>query len=421
MKAQTQRRRPGRLPGIAGAAALCATCLARAAVAPPPLQPADGDTYDVWVAGQEQYDSNIYRLPPGSNPQTLVSPRASLSDEISTASLGGDGQWETGKQVVELNLRADENLFARNTLLNNTSGYANLLWNWQVGSRFSGDASVEYNRALASFAESLYLGRDLTDTMQYNADARYQLTPRWALFGGVNDLNVTHSLLKAQYNDFHQKSGDVGIELATGISDWIRLEYRYTNADFPPNRVLTFGEATFTPDYRENLYEALFNFALTDKTKVDGYVGYRTRQFTLSSVDGFGKAVGRFELNWAPTEKTDLIFAGWHEVHSYLLSETDYFVSNGGSVAPGWNATEKLKFSFLASYERQNFIGQSAVIILSGPLSANIVTEQASMIYSPRDSWIFNLAVNHQRRVANQLYFEFGDELVTGSVLFKFH
>jgi hypothetical protein len=416
-------RRTHRRPSVANVLMLLAATAsaAHAAVAPPPLQPADGDTYDVWVAGQEQYDSNLYRLPPGSNAATQVAPNASLSDEISTASLGGDGQWEKGKQVVELNLRADENLFARNTQLNNTSGYANLLWNWQVGSRFSGDAAVEYNHALASFAESLYLGRDLTDTFQYYADARYQLTPSWALFGGVNDLNVTHSLAVAQYNDFHQKSGDAGIELAMGIEDTLRLEYRYTDADFPPNRVLDLGDISFTPDYRENLTELLFNFGLTDKTKIDGYVGYRTRRFTLTSVDGFSKPVGRLELNWAPTEKTDLIFAGWHEVHSYLLSETDYFVSNGGSVAPAWNATEKIKLSVLASYEHQSFIGESATVLLTGPLTAKITTEQASMIYSPRDSWIFNLAVNHQKRAANQLFYQFDDQLVTGSVLFKFH
>jgi hypothetical protein len=394
---------------------------ADAGVAPPPLAPDDGNTFDVYVAGQEQYDSNIYRLPPGVNAATVVAPDATKADSITTASLGGDGQWVGGRQVVELNLRADENLFAHNTVLNNTSGYGNLLWNWQVGPHLSGDASVEYNHALASFAESRYLGRDIADTTQYNADARYQFTPRWTVFGGFNDFNVTHSLAAAQYNDFHQKTGDVGLELATGVNDTFSVEYRYTEASFPPSNLVTVNDVSFVPDYHEDLPEFLFKYALTEKTQISGYVGDRKRTFDNSALSGFSKVVGRLELTWVPTEKTNVVFAGWHEVHAYLVSEANYFISNGGSIHPIWNATEKIRVAFLVSYEHQDFISDSVTVIQQGPLNANITTEQASVIYSPRSSWIFSLVFNHQKRDSNQLSYQFGDDLATASVLYKIH
>jgi hypothetical protein len=409
------------LGGIAVLAALCSMHRAGAAVAPPPLLPADGNTWDMFVAVQEQYDSNIYRLPPGVEPATVVSPNAEKSDGITTASAGGDGQWTPGRQVFELNLRVDENRFAHNTDLNNTSGYSNLLWNWEAGPRLSGDAAIEYNHSLASFAESRFLGRDLADTVTSYGDARIQLTPHWTVFGGINALNVSHSLPAAQYNDFHLKSGDVGLELATAVNNTFSLEYKYSRADFPTNQLAPSIPLTYSPDYTDDLLEFNVKYALTDKTLLTGYAGYRRRDFSSPLLEGFSRPVGRLELNWTPTEKTNLIFAAWHEVYAYLVSQTNYFLSNGGSIAPVWNVTEKVKLSFLASYEHQDYIPESATVILLGPLTNKITTEQASVVYTPRSSWILSLAYTHQKRDSNQILYQFADDLATGSVLYKFH
>jgi exopolysaccharide biosynthesis operon protein EpsL len=392
---------------------------ALAPVGPPPLTVADGNTYDFYVAGQEQYDSNLYRLPSNyGTVATLVAPNASRSDLISSISAGGDGQWIASRQVFEINLRADENRFAHNDELNNTSAYGNLLWNWELGGHFSGEAGATYNRALANFAETRDLGRDLTDAVRYFGTARYQVGPQWALYGGISDLDITHSAKQAQYNDFHQKDVDAGIELDTSPDDNYAVEYRYTDGGFPPSTLNGFSSAS---DYHEALVRMLVKYVLSDKTQIDAYAGYRKRDFTATEQRAFSGAVGHVGVNWSPTDKTQLIFTAWHELRSYASAESDYFVSNGGNISPVWIATEKLRFAFVVSYEKQDFISESTSVIALGPLNAKITTEQMNVTYTPRSSWIFNLSLNHQKRDSNQPTYAFDDQLAAVSVLYRIH
>jgi hypothetical protein len=386
---------------------------------PPALLPDDGSTYDFYIADQEQYDSNLYRLPSDiGSISTLVSPKASRSDLINSASVGGDGQWVAGRQVVELNLRVDENRFVHNDDLNNTSGYGNVHGYWQVGAHLSGDAGVTYNHGLASFDETRDLGRDLTDTVREFGNARYQIGPRWAIYGGISDLNISHSAPQAQFNDFHLKQGDAGFEIDTSADDTYALEYSYSDGGFPPS---TLNGAPLASDYHESLLRLVMKYVFSDKTQVDAYAGYRKRDFTATQVKAFSGEVWRVGVTWQPTDKTQVLFAGWHELRSYASAESDYFVSKGGSISPVWNASDKLKFAFVFSYEKQDYIAESTSVIILGPLDATIATEQVNITFTPRSSWIFNLAFNHQKRDSNQFTYQFGDDLAALSVLYKIH
>jgi hypothetical protein len=390
-----------------------------AAVGPPPLVPDDGTTYDFYVADQEQYDSNLFRLPSDvGSIATLVSPNASRSDYINSLSLGGDAQWIAGRQILELNLRADENRFARNDELNNTSEYGNLLWNWEVGSHFSGQAGATYNHALANFEETRELGRDLTDAVRYFGNARYQVGPVWAIYGGISDFDISHSLMQAQFNDFHLKQGDAGVELDTGVADTYALEYSYSDGGFPP---VALNGQPLAADYHEQLIRFLVKYGFSDKTQIDAYAGYRKRDFTATGAEAFSGDVWRVAMTWTPTDKTQMVFVGWHELRSYTSAESDYFVSKGGSISPVWNATEKFKFAFVFSYENQDYASQSTNVVVLGPLNAQIATEQVNVTFMPRSAWIFNLAFNHTKRNSNQLTYQFGDDLATVSVLYKIH
>ncbi len=393
-----------------------------AAVAPPPLIPDDGDTFDLFVADQEQYDSNLYRLSSDfGSVATLVSPNASRSDLISTASVGGDGQLLAGRQVFDLNLRVDENRFIHNDDLNNTSGYGNFIWNWQLGGHLSGEVQADYNHALASFGETRDFGRDLTNSEHYFGKARYQIGPHWAVYGGASDLDVSHSLSVAKFNDFHLKEGDAGVEFSTEVDNSFGFQYRYADGSFPTTNLFTLNGISFTPNFHEDSERFILKYAVTDKTQVDANVGYYRREFTETGLGAFKGAFWRVTVNWQPTDKTQLVVAGWHELHAYLVNESDYFVSKGASISPVWNATEKFKVDLLLSYEDQDYVPQSFSVVTTGPLNAKVSTEQVDIVYSPRSSWILSGSFKHQLRSANQAYYQFDDQLATVGVLYKIH
>ena len=383
----------------------------------PPLSPDDGDTFNVYVNDQETYDSNLYRLPAGYDIATIAA-SATKADTINTASLGGEGQLLLGRQVFDVHVRADDNRFAHNGFLNNTSTSEKLLWNWIVGSQFSGDAGVLYDRMLANFAETLYLGKDSVDTTQYYGTGRYQFGPHWALFGEIHDSDSVHSAKAAAYNDFRAKSGAAGIEYAANAENSIQAEYRYTDGYYAQDYL--FADIPLDRNYHEDITRVLGRYTLTDKTQITAYGGYLKRQYQAAGIGEYHGDIWRVTADWRPTDKTELVGAVWRELHAYLVDASDFFVSQGGSIAPAWSPTEKIKLSVVLSYEDQNYIESSTSQLIVGPRHDKIYSEQANILYTARDSLFFNFFIRAEKRNSNQLELAYSDQLANLSVTFKF-
>jgi hypothetical protein len=399
---------------------------AGAAIAPPPPTPDEGTTFDLFVGDQYTYDDNLYRIPSTFNTvATTLAPNATRGDSINTVSAGGTGQWSVGRQNIDLTLRADYTRFAHNTDLNNTGGDGSLLWNWAVGPYFSGQAGAEFNRALANFGETRYFGRDLVDTKTYFGRALFQVGPHWAIIGGVRETDVNHGAVAANFNDFKTKSGHVGLELSTGVSDTFGLEYQYNKGTYAPN--YTFDNLPFNRDFTENTYRGTVKYAITEKFNVDAYAGYLKHELSPQNIlptaifGNFSGDVGRITLNWLPTEKTQLGVAAWRELHAYLVNASNYFISKGFSVSPTWRPTEKITVDFVASREDQDYVAIQSVLGLLAPLRFDHVTaEQINVFYVPRSRWTFNLFFRNERRTSNEADFAFNDQSGNVSFTYKF-
>jgi hypothetical protein len=399
---------------------------AAAAVAPPPPTPDEGTTFHLFVGDQFTYDDNLYRIPDNfGSVASVVSPNATRGDSYDTVSGGGTGQWLIGRQVIDLSLRADYSRFVHNTALNNTGGDGSLNWNWLLGPYFSGQVGAEFNRSLASFAETRYLGRDLVDTKTYFGRGTFQLGPHWAIVGGARETDITHGAAIAGYNNFKTRSGNAGLEFTTGVSDSFGAEYQYTRGIYPSN--YTFENVPFDRDFKEETYRGTIKYAFTEKFNVDAYGGYLKHTLPsqnilpVSEFGNFSGDIWRVTLNWLPTEKTQLGFAGWRELHAYLANATNYFVSKGFSVSPTWRPTEKITVNFIASREDQDYVGNQTVPgVLAPPPFARVTAEQINVFYVPRERWTLDLFVRNERRSSNEADFTFSDRSGNVSFTYKF-
>jgi hypothetical protein len=399
---------------------------AGAAVAPPPPGPDEGTTFHLFVGDQFTYDDNLYRIPTIFNPAlSTLPPNATRGDGFNTVSGGGAGQWLIGRQIIDFSLRADYSRFLHNTALNNTGGDASLTWHWLVGPYFSGQVGTEFNRALASFAETRYLGRDLIDTKTYFGRGTFQLGPHWAIIGGASETDITHGAAAAVYNNFKLRSGNAGLEYTTGVADSFGVEYQYTRGIYPPN--YKFEGVPFDRDVKEEIYRGTIKYAITEKFNIDAYGGYlrhtiASQNILLGSQFGdFSGDIWRVRFNWLPTEKTQLGFAGWRELHAYLANATDYFVSKGFSVSPTWRPTEKITVDFVVSREDQNFVGnQTGPGVLPPPRFDRVTAEQINVFYVPRERWTLNLFLRNEHRTSNETDFLFSDKSGNVSFTYKF-
>jgi hypothetical protein len=184
-----------------------------------------------------------------------------------------------------------------------------------------------------------------------------------------------------------------------------------------PSETLVVNQPT---NYNEDSERFLVKYAFTDKTSLDGYVGYLRRTYPNSSFGAYGGGVGRATFTWQLTGKTQIAFGGWRELHAYIDAESDYFVAKGYSVAPSWQATEKLSFSLMGQHEDQDYIGSSTSVITLGERHDRINSGLLSAHYTPRDPLVIVLTVRRDVRESNQYLFSYNDSLANLSATYKF-
>ncbi len=256
------------------------------------------------------------------------------------------------------------------------------------------------------------------DQWEYFGGARYQVGPRWAIYGGAIQTNTRLSEVTSRHNDNDRKSVEVGTEFATGIQNSDGLEYRYTDTIYP-NVFLPNGEA-ISSNYNEDRARLFLKYAISDKMLIDASAGYLKRNYANHGIGNFSGDIWRASLQWQPREKTQILAVAWRELHAYLTAESDYYVSNGFSVSPIWNASEKINLSVLFSSEKQDYLGSASGVTVAGARHDKIFAEQANVGYTPVRHFTFNFSIRREQRSSNQGQFEYNDTLATIGVTGKF-
>ena len=335
---------------------------------------------------------------------------------------GLDGEWlVANRQSVDLDLRADDNRYIRNTDLNNVSSGDHLAWNWGLGSALSGSVGADYNRTLAGFYNTGIYSRDIVSRADYFASMRLQAGPHWGVFGGIIGQDFT--LSEANYNNSTTKAVDIGTDYATNASNRIGFDYRYTD-DRSPNAADLNG-VPFDPDYREDRARVLFNYLLSQKTTLDASAGYLRREYPSTAIGSFSGEIWRVSLQWQPTPKTQLVVGTWRQLNADLTSQTDYYVSRGVTLAPTWTASEKITFTLSATQEYQDYLGSNPVgvnpIVDSTQGRRDTISSQnINMAYTFSRAFTLSVTAGHENRGSNYPQFEYKDFRADASLTYKF-
>lgn len=376
-----------------------------------------GDPFRLQLSHAMTRDSNLYRLPDGLDASAL-SPdsNASRDDVVSRTSAALDAGWEMGLQSFALNVNVDDNRYADNESLDNTSGNGRADWNWRFGHRWTGQLGGGYGRSLSGFVNSRFLGRDVLESTDYHGAARYQLTPHWSLNAKGRVAEGSHDAVARQQDDFDSNSRAFSLDYQTLRGDSFGLEYRRTGTSFPNERPPP--DFIVAPLFQSRRYvdrEANFNarYAFTVKTSLQGSVGYVWRHYPEGVLGDFAGATWNAALLWEPRMKTRVTISQWQDLTAYLDSESNYFRSRGTRVTVAWLPSQRLTFAFDLSDERHDYEGFDSGFNL-GALTdpARRDTLQAARVsatWIPRQRLAFDASWGLERRDSNRPLFDFDD------------
>jgi len=378
-----------------------------------------GDTYT--------YDDNIYRLPSGVTDLTGlpgIGSNPSRHDSMETVTGGLNGSWITGaRQSVDVSLDVDDNRFFKNTDLNNVSTNDRAAWNWGLGSALSGMIGADYSRLLGGFVNVQVYSRDVVNRADYFGSMRYQIGPRWGIFGGLLGTTFSVQSPQAVYNNSTSKGGEIGADFTTELNR-IGFDYRYNDSRAPNSTVL--NNVQFDPDFREERARVLFRHVLSEKTIFDASAGYLKRDYPSGAIGSFSGEVWRASLQWQPTPKTQLLVGAWQQLSADLTAQTDYFVDKGQSITPQWIASEKITVSATVAHDTNAYIGANPV----GPIQINFLGQEArhdtatsetlSVVYTPIRALVLTFSAAYIKRDSNISTFQFDDFTGSVNVVYKF-
>jgi hypothetical protein len=378
-----------------------------------------GDTYT--------YDDNIYRLPSGVTDLTGlpgIGSNPSRHDSMETVTGGLNGSWITGaRQSVDVSLDVDDNRFFKNTDLNNVSTNDRAAWNWGLGSALSGMVGADYSRLLGGFVNVQVYSRDVVNRADYFGSMRYQIGPRWGIFGGLLGTTFSVQSPQAVYNNSTSKGGEIGADFTTELNR-IGFDYRYNDSRAPNSAVV--NGVLFDPDFREERARVLFRRVLSEKTIFDASAGYLKREYPSAAIGSFSGEVWRASLQWQPTPKTQLLVGAWQQLSADLTAQTDYFVDKGQSITPQWIASEKITVSATVAHDTNAYIGANPV----GPIQINFLGQEArhdtatsetlSVVYTPIRALVLTFSAAYIKRDSNISTFQFDDFTGSVNVVYKF-
>ncbi len=374
--------------------------------------------YDIYVADQETSDSNLYRLPTSEIAAANFSSANGGQEHFNSASLGSKGIWTSGLQQIIYHARIDENRFSRYTTLNSSTGLGDLTWNYQFGSHVSGQIGGYYKRSLASFAETRFLGHDLLATTAGFGLGRYQLGPRWAVYGGFNNSTNKHSAAVIQYDNSHGKTVNAGVEYATDVNNTIGWEYAY--ADRRYSNLILFNGTQFDRSFRETINQLVLKYALSDKTSMQAHAGYLKHYYPATSLGAFSGNIWRVSLHWLATEKIQVVADGWRELRATLFAQSDHFLAKGVSLTPVWNPSEKIKLSLALANDNQNFIGLDSSVLTFAARTDKVRSQQLNLQYQATTALVLEASYRDEQRRSNQALFQFDDRLAKIGLTFTF-
>jgi exopolysaccharide biosynthesis operon protein EpsL len=373
------------------------------------------------------YDDNIYLLPRSVTDLTTlpgIGTNPNRKDYIDRITGGMNAEWLVGgRQSFDVDLDADYNRYFRNQDLNYVSSNDRAAWNWGVGDALTGKVGVDYVRLLGGFANTEVYTRDIVSRTDYFASTRYQLGPRWGIFGGLLGTDYTVSGPQSTFNNSKSKGAEAGADFTFEETNRIGFDYRYNDSRASSAAVL--NGVAFDPDYREERARVLLRYALTEKTTFDGSAGYLKRDYPSSAIGSFSGEIWRAAFQWQPTPKTQLLLGAWQQLNADLTSQTDYFRDRGVSLTPQWIASEKITFTASIAHDNEDYIGANPI----GPIPVATLTqarqdtvtgETASMLYTPIRAITITVAANHSQRDSNIPQFHYNDIQGSVNITYKF-
>lgn len=258
---------------------------------------AEANPYYIGAKQAFSYESNLYNL---DNTEPQPANVTAWTDALSTTSINGGLDQLFGRQRVYFKGNVEQNIYKRNTRLNNTGyGFDGGL-DWATIERLTGTVRLKADQGLSGF--NLYgtpenFEKNVQTTQQAVVTARWGMTPRLGLELGYNYLRVSMSNEAKASNEYSENTGKVGLSYGEEKILTLGAAFRFSKKDYP-NYLPGVADVA---DGRN--IDVTASWVPNGLSKVEGRLSFSDMTHTKNTANDFRGLSGLLRWEYRPTGK----------------------------------------------------------------------------------------------------------------------
>lgn len=330
----------------------------------PACQPAlaqEQDRFGFWVAQALTRDDNVFRIAPGADELVLLG-SPSRADDYLTTSAGIRFDVPVSQQRIEGRARADFHRYDRFEELDTNARDWSLVWHWQAGERFRGRLGHAGTRNLASLANvqgGLQTSTpNVLDTHRSLFEAKFGLTPRWRLTGGVSRHEDDNSAAEFAPSDATIDEYRAGVEYESRAANRWGLVLRRAYGDLPNPQVV--GGLPVDNSYRHDGVEAFLEWVPRGHTRITLRTGPVRRAYDEFPGRDLDDWTWNAAVDWVPADQWQFTAAAGRDVSPWEQVNVGLVMAEGVRLSATWKPVDKLDLTLRWSGADREYLGEAA-------------------------------------------------------------
>ncbi len=317
------------------------------------------DGFSVSASYAIRHDSNLFRLPDGLDPETVLG-GSSGAEDISVSSLGLRFAQNYSLQRVELNLGLVDHRYHTYSSLDLQALNYDATWRWQLTPRWRGKLFADRKESVNSFDDARSVsGSNQSVQTSTGVDALYEIDGVWRAVGGMRHNRSQSQQQLVGEDSYRTRSADIGLlyDARSGNNLSYRVR-RSTGRTLAAN-----GEPMALPrddSFSQTDHELRARWALSGQTIAQfGLTHVARTHSSLPNRDysGFNTSVN---LNWAATGKTSWN-AGWSsDLAAYQTDNSSTARSERLNLGMVWRIAPRTTLSASLAQTRRRYLGAPA-------------------------------------------------------------
>jgi hypothetical protein len=346
---------------LGGAGLLCA-----ALTMPALAQNEEGEVISLTAGLGVTRDSNILRLPDGSNTERYGG--NGMADTYLRGTLGISFDRLISQQRLQMSAEVDGYKYNEYSDFDNIGYNAGINYDWVIGRPFFGRVGGRFYQYQPAIQDRGLLQPETErnevrrQTLYLNGGIRF--TPRWSAIAGwdLDRRRNSSPLYEDADTDFNTLEG--GVRFAPGTGTEIDIVYRRTDGDYKNLQVvgsegLPLLTGPRSSDFSQDALVARVSYRPSEDSRLAGRIGYTKRDFDADTTRNFSGITTGFDIEWAQSGAIRWLVSIARDIEPDDSAITStYADARSIALRPSIQATGKIRVLPFYQYVNRKFAGE---------------------------------------------------------------